>query len=89
MKYGRHLTEELTPVLLLVASDPTNISDGVVATIERFTILLYDRTSHSKNIDETRLDMFTRKGRAMNAIPPTKAALLQHIKRAVYQGGHC
>ena len=25
----------------------------------------------------------------MDAIPPTRAALLQHIKRAVYQVGHC
>ncbi len=25
----------------------------------------------------------------MEAIPPTKSALIQHIKRAVYQGGYC
>ena len=25
----------------------------------------------------------------METILPTKAALVQHIKRAVYQGGHC
>ena len=25
----------------------------------------------------------------MDAIPPTRAALMQHIRRAVYQGGHC
>ena len=25
----------------------------------------------------------------MDAIPPTRAALVQHIKRTVYQGGHC
>ena len=29
------------------------------------------------------------KGRVKDAITPTRAALLQHIKRAVYQGGHC
>ena len=83
------MVEDLTPALLLVTSDPSKISDGVVAAIERFTFLLYDRTSNSKSIDEARLDMFTKKGRAMDAIPPTKAALVQHIKRAVYQGGHC
>ena len=25
----------------------------------------------------------------MEAIPPTRRALVQHIKRAVYTGGHC
>ena len=30
-----------------------------------------------------------RKGRALEAIPYTQAALLQHTKRAVYQAGHC
>ena len=25
----------------------------------------------------------------MDALPPSRAALIQHIKRAVYQGGHC
>ena len=39
-------------------------------------------------IDEARQKLFTMKGQSMDAIPPTRAALLQHIKRAVYQGGH-
>ena len=27
--------------------------------------------------------------RALNAIPPTRAALVEHAKRATYQAGHC
>ena len=81
------MLEDLAPALLLATSDPSNIN-GVVATMERFTILLYDQTSNLKSIDETLLDIFTKKGGAMDAIPPTKAALVQHIKRAVHQGGH-
>ena len=57
--------------------------------LERYTIVLYDRTSSMMNIDEARQLFFTKKGQAMDAIPPTRAALVQHIKRAVYQGGHC
>ncbi len=57
--------------------------------LERFTILLYDRTSNLTDINEARLELFTKKGRTMETIPPTKAALVQHIQRAVYQGGHC
>ena len=83
------MLEDLTPPLLLATSDPSNINDGVVATMERFTILLYNRTSNLKSIDEARLDIFTKKGGARDAIPPTKAALVQHIKRALHQGGHC
>ena len=37
----------------------------------------------------TRKQLFAQKGRAYDAIPPTRAALLQHTKRAAYQGGYC
>ena len=60
-----------------------------MALIERFTIQLYNHTSSKVNIDAARQELFTMKGQAMDAIPPTRAALLQHIKRAVYQGVHC
>ena len=83
------MLEDLTPALLLATSDTSNNNDGVVATMEWFTILLYDQTSNLKSIDETHLGLFTKKGGAMDAIPPTKAALVQHIKRAVHQRGHC
>ena len=33
--------------------------------------------------------MFAQKGRAYDAIPPTRAALLRHTNRAAYQAGHC
>ncbi len=50
---------------------------------------MYDRTSMSESVDECRKHLFTKKGRTIDALPPTSAALYQHIKRAVYQGGHC
>ncbi len=57
--------------------------------MEHFTILLYDRTSSQINIDQARLELFSKKGRGMELIPPTKDALVQHLKRTVYRGGHC
>ncbi|KAH3775535.1 hypothetical protein DPMN_176938 [Dreissena polymorpha] len=33
--------------------------------------------------------MFTRKGRAIDNIPPSSSALDLHIKRAAYQAGFC
>ena len=81
--------EEVTATFLVLSTEPDQVNDDDVATLERFTILLYDRTSSSVNVNEARKQLFTKKGRAIDAIPPTRAALVQHIKRAVYQGGHC
>ena len=47
-----------------------------------------DRTSQSTSVNETRKVLFTRKGRPLSNLPPTEAALQQHMKRAVLQGGH-
>lgn len=55
--------------------------------IERFVILLYDRSCQLPSIDECRRMLFTKKGRSIESLPPTKDALMQHTKRAVYQGG--
>jgi len=40
------------------------------------------------SINDVRKLLFTRKGREMLTLPPSEAALQQHIKRAVLQGGH-
>jgi len=39
-------------------------------------------------VNDLRKHLFTKKGRSIELIPPSHAALLQHIKRAVYQGCH-
>lgn len=39
-----------------------------------------------KQVDECRKDLFIKKGRSYDLIPPTQSALLQHIRRATYQG---
>ena len=81
--------EEATPTFLSLSVGPAILSDQDIAVLERFTILLYARTSTLVSIGECRKHLFTKKGRAMDAIPPTRAALEQHSKRAVHQGGHC
>ena len=86
--------DEVTATFHALSTGPVKVNEEK-ATLERFTILLYGRTSSMVNIDDARQELFTKKGRPMDAIPhpppppPTKAALVQHIKRAVYQGGHC
>ncbi|KAG7169789.1 hypothetical protein Hamer_G018045 [Homarus americanus] len=60
---------------------------GDFAVLERFTILVYDHTNIMMNIDAARQELFTEKGRSMDVILLTRAALLeQHTKRAVYLG---
>ena len=49
--------------------------------------MMYDKSSEAAGVDDARLDLFARKQRSYEAIPPTKAALLQHVKRAAYQAG--
>ena len=35
------------------------------------------------------MQLFSQKSRAIDGLPPTQAALIQHIKRTAYQAGHC
>ena len=49
---------------------------------------MYCRTSTSQEVNEARYELFVKKQRGMEDIPPTKDALLQHLKRATFQGGH-
>ena len=78
---------ELTNALLKLSSAPSGIPDDVMHTIERFVILLYDRTSTCKEINKAQKKIFAKKNN-VQLIPPTKVALEEHVKRAGYQGGH-
>ena len=52
--------------------------------LERFTVVLYDKTSQLSSVDEARRELFCHRDK-MEALPPTQGALLQHSNRAVYQ----
>ena len=78
----------LTPVLCALKASPEIITKESLAALERFVVLLYDRTSSLLKVNEARQELFCKKSREFDSIPPTKAALEQHIKRAVLQGAH-
>lgn len=80
--------DEFTDTFYEMHNAPEQIPEEINASLEYFTILLYDRTSTCSSINEVRKLLFTRKGRQMSTLPPSKAALQQHIRRAVLQGGH-
>ncbi len=79
---------DVTPAFSALASTPEGI-DQWLEPLERFVVLLYDRTNGLGSVNQARKYLFTQKSRTINNIPPTKASLMQHTKRAAYQAGHC
>ena len=49
---------------------------------------MYDRTCGEISVNAARKELFTKKKRPMDRIPPTADALLLHTKRAVLIAGH-
>lgn len=58
---------------------PSDVSEKAMSLLERFVVLMYDRTSDVMEVNEANKNNFLR---TMESIPPTQAALKQHIKRA-------
>ena len=79
---------DVTNAFLEIANAPSELSDDCVRNIERFVVLLYDKGSELKSVDEARQQLFCKRSRSLDRIPPTSAALKQHTLRASYQGGH-
>jgi len=79
---------DVTAALLKLGSTLDTISDDTMLLLERFVILLYDRTAEHISVNSARQHFFTQKGWQIGNIPPTRDALLQHVKRAAYQSGH-
>jgi len=61
------------------------IHQNTMKLIERYVVLMYDHTSTCAGVNECRRILYTRKNRAIENIPPTANALLQHSKRASLQ----
>jgi len=78
---------QLTPTCLRLSHAPTQISPDEMEQIERYVVLLYQRTSALSRVNEARKQLFTHNRKMVN-IPPTLHALEQHVKRAVFQAGH-
>jgi hypothetical protein len=53
-----------------IASTPESVlSDDLPEILERFVVLLYDRTSNVHHVDEARKVLITQKGRDLDRIP--------------------
>lgn len=78
---------EISTTFARLSGRPDAITDHDLSRLERYVILLYDRTSDMTDVNRARKHLFA-KGRQLDRIPPTKAALLEHAKRSAYQAGH-
>jgi len=78
---------EIIPVFARNMTSLTEFHETKLAAFEKFVVLLYDQTCSEASVDAARMFLFTRKGRQIEAIPPTRAALFHHTKRAIHQAG--
>lgn len=83
-----HVFPQITDTFAALAATPNEISDAQMEVLERFVILQYSRTTSQTNINHVRQELFAKGNRALENIPPTHAAFVQHTRRAVYQAGH-
>ena len=82
----------VTPVFERVATSQGEISGADRDLLEEFIVTLYCATFDGQKVNDARRYLFTSKGKTMENIPPTAAALSEHIKRSVLQARkwyHC
>lgn len=80
---------EATTAFLALSCPSEEISSESMTLLERFVVILYDRTCQCQGVNEARKNLFSKKGKPLESIPPTQSALLEHTKRASLQAGHC
>lgn len=76
---------EITEAFHEMLHMPQELSELSLSQLERFVVLIYDRTSACLDVNEARKQLFTQRSRLLENIPPTQAALRQHIRRAMHQ----
>ena len=79
--------DDVTETFVYLAGHPFQLLDADDHHFLKLTVILYDKTSPLSSVNEARMELFCHKNRAMDKLPPTKDALLQHTRRAVYQAG--
>ena len=76
---------EVTDAFIELLGMSNELSEESMLLLERFVVLMYNRTSEVTEVNEARKQLFTQKSRTLENIPPTKAALVQHIRHTYFQ----
>ena len=83
-----NVCDEASVIFTKLSQCPSKIEESDLEILEKFVVLMYDRSSSVASVNEARLALFARKQRSCDLIPPTQGALTEHAKRAAYQAGH-
>ena len=79
-------TPDLTESLVTLTSVPEQINNDVhVQRLEHMVVIMYSKSCGSSRVDEARYHLFSNGTKSLENLPPTQAALIQHIKRALLQ----
>ena len=80
---------DATDAFVLLSNCPTEQAlENTFATVQKFTVLAYDKSSNKTKVDKVRKTPFTQKNKTYDAIHPTEDSLKQHCLRAAYQAGY-
>ena len=79
---------DLTTALCHLMQRPLTLSSEDIQVIESFVISLYSASCPLTEVNQARQQIFARSSRTFEYLPPTKAALIEHIKRVTYQAGY-
>ena len=82
---------EISPIFEMLSRMPLSLDEvsNLMQELERFVMLMYDKTNESLRVNAARKDILTRKGLAIDNISPSELALIEHTKRAVIQASYC
>ena len=64
---------------------PLTDNSHTFSLLERFAVVVYNKTCHLESVDETRMELFCHRNRTIENLSPTRAALFQHSLRSIYQ----
>ena len=79
--------DEVSNTFAKLSECPSAVEDSYLQALERFVVIMYDRSSNVTTVNKARLDLYARKQRQYDLIPPTQAALKELAKRAGYVWG--
>ena len=80
-------TPGLTETLVALTNEPNHFSleSLHMQKLERFVVIMYSKGCGLAKVNEARHRLFTSGKKSLENIPPTQAALFEHIKRSLLQ----
>ena len=71
----RNVCDEVSSTFAKLSQCLSAVEDIDLQGLKKFVVLMYDRSSDVTTVNEARVDLFARKQRPYDSIPPTQAAL--------------